>query len=159
MKDFVCKKCGNTSYIIREKLNGTGKAIGLYCAKCGTWHKWLNKQEKVLYSTHSAEIDKDKEIARLTEENAELKARLERSIELPFSVIDKKTGEVADVCNIALKEEWAKHLIYCDIDSFAIKEAGTLILIDDCNNIAYCPYDRFEIKAEARLAELNGGEQ
>lgn len=57
MKDFICKKCGNTTYIMREKLNGTGKAIGLYCAKCGTWHKWSNEQEKVLYSTHSAEID------------------------------------------------------------------------------------------------------
>ena len=84
----------------------------------------------------------------------ELRARLETAVELPFAVIDKKTGKVADVCNIALKEEWAKHLIYCDIDSFAIKEDGTLILIDDCNNIAYCPYDRFKIKAEAQFAEL-----
>ena len=86
----------------------------------------------------------------------ELRARLETAVELPFAVIDKKTGKVADVCNIALKEEWAKHLIYCDIDSFAIKEDGTLILIDDCNNIAYCPYDRFKIKAEAQFAELKG---
>lgn len=97
MKNFICKKCGNTTYIMQEKLNGTGKAIGLYCAKCGTWHKWLNKQEKVLHSTHSAEIDKDKEIARLTAENAELRAtlskmetvekelraRLEKAVELP----------------------------------------------------------------------------
>ena len=73
MKDFICKKCGNTTYIMQEKLNGTGKIPKLYCAKCGTWHKWLNKQEKVLYSTHSAEIDKDKEIARLTAENQRLK--------------------------------------------------------------------------------------
>lgn len=76
MKDFICKKCGNTIYIMREKLNGTGKAIGLYCAKCGTWHKWLNKQEKVLYSTHSAESDKDKEIARLTAENENLQKEI-----------------------------------------------------------------------------------
>lgn len=76
MKDFICKKCGNTTYIMREKLNGTGKAIGLYCAKCGTWHKWLNKQEKVLYSTHSGEIDKDKEIARLTAENENLQKEI-----------------------------------------------------------------------------------
>lgn len=154
MKDFVCKKCGNTTYTMQEKLNGTGKALGLYCAKCGTWHKWLNKQEKVVYAT--VDSDKDKEIARLTAENAELRARLNKAVELPFAVIDKKTGKVADVCNIALKEEWAKHLIYCDIDSFAIKENGTLILIDDCNNIAYCPYDMFEIKAEAQLEELKG---
>ena len=66
MKDFICKKCGNTTYTMQEKLNGTGKAIGLYCAKCGTWHKWLNKQEKVIYTT--VDSDKDKEIARLTKE-------------------------------------------------------------------------------------------
>lgn len=76
MKNFICKKCGNTTYIMQEKLNGTGKAIGLYCAKCGTWHKWLNKQEKVLYATHSAEIDKDKEIARLTAELEKYKRAL-----------------------------------------------------------------------------------
>lgn len=80
MKDFICKKCGNTTYIMQEKLNGTGKAIRLYCAKCGTWHKWLNSQEKVLYSTHSAEIDKDKEIARLTAELEKYKRALSKVI-------------------------------------------------------------------------------
>ena len=74
MKDFICKKCRNTTYIVQEKSNGTGVATGLYCAKCGTWHKWLNKQEKILYTTHNEEIDKDKEIARLTEENKRLRA-------------------------------------------------------------------------------------
>lgn len=58
MKDFVCRKCGNTTYIVQEKTNGAGTATGLYCAKCGTWHKWLNKQEKVLYTTPSAENKK-----------------------------------------------------------------------------------------------------
>lgn len=74
MKDFICKKCRNTTYIVQEKSNGTGVATGLYCAKCGTWHKWLNKQEKILYTTHNEEIDKDKEISRLTEENKRLRA-------------------------------------------------------------------------------------
>ena len=75
MKDFVCKKCKNTAYIIQEKLNGTGKALRLYCAKCGTWHKWLNKQEKVVYAT--VDSNKDKEIARLTAELDEWKRRAE----------------------------------------------------------------------------------
>lgn len=48
---FICKKCGCTEYIVKEKPNGTGVATGLYCAKCGTWQKWLNKQEKVLYNS------------------------------------------------------------------------------------------------------------
>jgi hypothetical protein len=63
-----------------------------------------------------------------------------------FEVIDLKTGEEPDVMKIALKEEWAKNLIYCDIDGFYIGEDVTLILIDDCRNFAYCPSDRFEIK-------------
>ena len=72
-------------------------------------------------------------------------------------VIDKKTGKEADIYNIALKEEWAKNLIYCDMQGFAIQEDGTLVLLDECNNMAYCPLDRFEIISEARLAELKGG--
>lgn len=63
-----------------------------------------------------------------------------------FTVIDKKTGEYPDTEKIALEEEWAKELIYCDIEGFAIEEDGTLVLLDECGNVAYCPKDRFEIK-------------
>lgn len=63
-------------------------------------------------------------------------------------VTDKKTGEYPNTEQIALKEEWAKHLLYCDIDGFAIDEDGQLLLIDDCNNIAYCPLDRFNVEIE-----------
>ncbi len=64
---------------------------------------------------------------------------------LEFTVIDNRTGKHPDCETIALTEEWAKHLIYCDIDCFAITEEGQLILIDDCNNIAYPPADRFTV--------------
>jgi hypothetical protein len=67
---------------------------------------------------------------------------------LEFTVIDKSTGKYPDVVKIALEEEWAKNLIYCDIDCFCIMEDGGLILMDDCGNIAYCPADRFEIVLE-----------
>lgn len=63
-----------------------------------------------------------------------------------FTVIDKKTGKYPDTEKIALEEEWAKELIYCDIEGFAIEEDGTLVLLDECGNVAYCPKDRFEIK-------------
>lgn len=63
-----------------------------------------------------------------------------------FTVIDTKTGREADTYNIALKEEWAKGLCYCDIDMFVIGEDGTLMLIDDCGNCAYYPQGRFEVK-------------
>lgn len=63
-----------------------------------------------------------------------------------FRVIDTKTKEEADTYEIALKEEWAKGLCYCDIDMFVIGEDGTLMLIDDCGKCAYCPEGRFEVE-------------
>ena len=62
-----------------------------------------------------------------------------------FKVIDTKTGCEADTYKIALKEQWANHLVYCDIEGFAITETGCLMLLDECGNAAYCPDDRFEV--------------
>lgn len=68
-----------------------------------------------------------------------------------FTVIDKKTGEYPDMEKIALEEDWAKDLLYCDMDGFALMEDGNLILLDDCGNFAYCPFDRFEITMETSI--------
>ena len=65
-----------------------------------------------------------------------------------FHVLDAKTGNAPDLEHIALTEDWAKNLIYCDIDEFAITESGTLILLDDCGNCAYPPADRFVVVPE-----------
>ena len=65
-----------------------------------------------------------------------------------FTVIDTKTGKEADTYKIALKEEWAKHLCYCDMEGFAIEEDGTLVLLDECGKVAYCPEGRFKIVQE-----------
>lgn len=73
MTDFICKKCGSTEYEIKDKPNGTGIAHGLYCAKCGFWHKWLSKEELRQYATKES---KDEIIAKLQSENAELKSSL-----------------------------------------------------------------------------------
>lgn len=62
-----------------------------------------------------------------------------------FTVIDTKTGEYPDLWEIALNEEWAKGLMYCDMEGFAIEEDGTLILLDECGKHRYCPEGRFEI--------------
>lgn len=85
---------------------------------------------------------------------AELRARLEKAIEVPFVVLDKTTGKEADLGEIALHEEWAKSLVYCDMDGFAITQDGALLLLDECGKFEYCPSDRFEIVAETRLKEL-----
>ena len=65
---------------------------------------------------------------------------------MEFTVIDKKTGKQADVEKIALTEEWAKGLCYCDIDGFAVTECGDLIMLDDCGRCEYAPEDRFEVR-------------
>lgn len=64
---------------------------------------------------------------------------------MTFHVIDKTTGREPDLEKIALTEDWASHLMYCDMSGFALEEDGNLILMDDCGNVAYCPVDRFEI--------------
>lgn len=62
-----------------------------------------------------------------------------------FHVIDTHTGEEADPYEIALNEDWAKHLMYCDMEGFAIEEDGTLLLLDECGQHEYCPSERFEV--------------
>ena len=65
---------------------------------------------------------------------------------LGFDVVDKKTGKYPDWERIAREEDWAKELVYCDIDGVAIREDGFLILLDECGNCVSCPPDRFEIR-------------
>lgn len=65
-----------------------------------------------------------------------------------FNVIDLTTGKEPDLEQIALNEEWAKGLIYCDMEGFHIDEDGTLCLADECGKYAYCPHDRFKIEVE-----------
>ena len=64
---------------------------------------------------------------------------------MEFSVIDLLTNKRPDTEKIALTEEWAKNLIYCDVAGFYIGEDGMLILTDDCDNVSYCPHDRFKV--------------
>ena len=98
-------------------------------------------------------------IQRLKAENAALRERLEKAVELPFIVIDKMTGKEADEYEIALHEKWANDLVYCDMEGFAIEQDGTLILLDECGQFVYCSSDRFEVVPKSRLAELKGEEK
>lgn len=41
MYQNCCKKCGSFDLFIEPKGNNTG----LYCASCGTWQQWLNKND------------------------------------------------------------------------------------------------------------------
>ena len=69
---------------------------------------------------------------------------------MTFRIIDKKTGKEPTervINNIAEKYR----LVMCDIDQFAVCEDGSIILLDDCGNIAYFSLDRFEIRIENPL--------
>lgn len=126
MNNFICKKCGSTEYEIKDKANGTGIAHGLYCAKCGFWHKWLGKEELKQYKqeerkeTNENKAEKSlrwvvnqipdfepknneekmllaiklyseagaEEIKRLESENAAMRERLDKAVELPVKVGD-----------------------------------------------------------------------
>lgn len=55
--DFKCNKCGSNDYITEKHGNNTG----LYCADCGKWHKWLNKDEVRIYSQEYKEKKEKKE--------------------------------------------------------------------------------------------------
>lgn len=65
-------------------------------------------------------------------------------------------GSEPDLWNIALAESWAKNLLYCDIDVFAVDEEGILILFDECDRFAYPPEGRFIVEwpHQKRIAEL-----
>lgn len=64
---------------------------------------------------------------------------------IEFEVIDLRTGKYPDLERIALREKWAKGLIYCDMEGFLLGEDGTLYLADECNNYVVCPHNRFSI--------------
>lgn len=173
MSDFVCKKCGSAEYEIKDKPNGTGIAHGLYCAKCGFWHKWLNKDELKKITTIKPQekcysidevnhliAEEDKLIQKLKTENAELRARLAKAVELKFKIGDtiyliqrtaeNPKGEVLEAKFIDY-EARNNSLIYITIHGstyFQFNEdyIGKLVFTD-------------KSKAEARLAKLKGEEE
>ena len=66
-----------------------------------------------------------------------------------FTVIDTKTGKEADTYNIALHEDWAKNLCYCDMEGWAIENDGTLLLVDECGQFEYADRERFKVVWDA----------
>ena len=67
---------------------------------------------------------------------------------MKFRVIDKQTSKEADTYEIALHEEWASCLVYCDMEGFAITEDGSLVLMDECGNFVFCDTERFKVVFE-----------
>lgn len=75
-----------------------------------------------------------------------------------FRVIDASTGQEADAEQIALTEDWAQRLVYCNIDGFAITEDGDLVLFDSCGNLAYCPPGRFVLDIDFEMTPMGAND-
>lgn len=56
MKEITCKKCRSRDLFLR----GNGAAIGLYCADCGVWQKWVAKKDLPLVE-HCLKAQKETE--------------------------------------------------------------------------------------------------
>jgi len=63
-----------------------------------------------------------------------------------FTVIDRITGKEPDLQEIARTEPWAKGLVYCDMEGFAVEDDGTLVLMDECGTYVYPPAQRFSLE-------------
>lgn len=137
MSDFICKKCGSSEYEIKDKLNGTGVAHGLYCAKCGFWHKWLGKEElrkmsiikpqEKCYSLDEVNhliAEEDKLIQKLKSENAELRERLD------------KTADVIDEFMERLKELLTKHEHRSQTDGVPFYQINAESFCDELDELA-----------------------
>lgn len=59
-------------------------------------------------------------------------------------------GSQADLLQVALDEDWANGLIYCDMEGFAVGEDGSLYLLDECGNYRCPPEGRFRVEWEAK---------
>lgn len=141
---------------VEEAINDSGLSKNQIAEKMGV-------ERKALYANHSPNGDNRSwhsgrlaSFCKITGVSADWLLGLSRykGIKYPkpdrleFRVIDKRTGkEPIYDRNHLFKEKWFKqsHLIYCDISCWAIDEDGNLMLVDDCDNIAYPPQDRFEI--------------
>ena len=76
---------------------------------------------------------------------------------LTFTVIDKVTGKYPDLTEIAKTKAWAKGVLPYDMDEFAVREDGSLVLLDKYGNYVVCPDDLFEV-LESRKGKPEAGQ-
>lgn len=66
-----------------------------------------------------------------------------------FRVVWAVSGKAVtadDLEQIALTQKWAKGLIYCDMEGFAVGPDGILLLLDECGQHRYPPEGLFHIE-------------
>ena len=82
MQKIYCKKCNSTSLHIEKKGNNTG----LYCNTCGSWIKWLSKDEVRAFEFNETRKTESDENSK-TEDDF-IKKELNRFIEYLDKAID-----------------------------------------------------------------------
>lgn len=53
----------------------------------------------------------------------------------------------------ALDEFKDAHLVYCDMEGWALADDGTLLLVDECGNFAYADPARYEVRFDPTYLE------
>lgn len=84
MQKIYCKKCNSTSLHIEKKGNNTG----LYCNTCGSWIKWLSKDEVRAFEFNETRKTESDENSK-TEDDF-IKKELNRFIEYLDKAIDQE---------------------------------------------------------------------
>lgn len=54
IKNYVCKDCGSYDFFIKE----SGSQVGIYCAECGKYLKWADKNERNLLKMNTKSIER-----------------------------------------------------------------------------------------------------
>lgn len=77
-----CKRCGKSNFHIETKSNNTG----LYCNNCGTWQKWLNKNEIRTFE-YSLKDSKNTSYSSLTDRLQRLITDIDNEIDKEYAVL------------------------------------------------------------------------
>jgi len=80
-----CKKCGSISLHIEVKGNNTG----LYCDDCGTWAKWLSKNELRVF-----EHKKKEESNNVSPNSEDMILRFKKFVEFLDKTIDAEYSKL-----------------------------------------------------------------
>ena len=63
-----------------------------------------------------------------------------------FTIIDKRTGEEADIDNLIEELDLKAKLMVNDIEGFAIGECGEIYLLDECGNFIFVEPDNYYVR-------------
>lgn len=77
MKQYECKKCGAVNDI---ELVTKGTQTGLYCKLCGTWIKWVGKDEMMFAEQIIRSNNSNEEQTKLNSRKTSAKQRVEAEL-------------------------------------------------------------------------------